>query len=157
VKTTAFCNLPKEALVKLISSDYLGLEEEDVWRAVLNWAKYQVRTDGGSDNKDTSPRERTEQKSIIVLGSLLYLLKCQLKKIGISGYFSLPENSWKLGFVALRDNLMFSATKQFHSFINDLTMIACTLWHIVRVSSRAREVYSPLFYHRCDDLSVYRV
>jgi len=29
--------------VKLISSDYLGLEEEDVWRAVLNWAKYQVR------------------------------------------------------------------------------------------------------------------
>lgn len=43
VKTTAFCNLPKDALVKLISSDYLGLEEEDVWRAVLNWAKYQVR------------------------------------------------------------------------------------------------------------------
>ncbi|XP_026830131.1 uncharacterized protein LOC105277752 [Ooceraea biroi] len=42
VKTTAFCNLPKEALVKLISSDYLGLEEEDVWRAVLNWAKYQA-------------------------------------------------------------------------------------------------------------------
>jgi len=42
VKTTAFCNLPKDALVKLISSDYLGLEEEDVWRAVLNWAKYQV-------------------------------------------------------------------------------------------------------------------
>lgn len=42
VKTSAFCNLPKDALVKLISSDYLGLEEEDVWRAVLNWAKYQV-------------------------------------------------------------------------------------------------------------------
>ncbi|XP_012229834.1 uncharacterized protein [Linepithema humile] len=42
VKTTAFCNLPKDALVKLISSDYLNLEEEDVWRAVLNWAKYQA-------------------------------------------------------------------------------------------------------------------
>lgn len=42
VKTPAFCNLPKDALIKLISSDYLGLEEEDVWRAVLNWAKYQV-------------------------------------------------------------------------------------------------------------------
>ncbi|XP_043284544.1 serine-enriched protein [Venturia canescens] len=42
VKTTAFCNLPKDALVTLISSDYLGLEEEDVWRAVLNWAKYQA-------------------------------------------------------------------------------------------------------------------
>ncbi|XP_032681890.1 uncharacterized protein LOC116849136 isoform X2 [Odontomachus brunneus] len=42
VKTTAFCTLPKDALVKLISSDYLALEEEDVWRAVLNWAKYQA-------------------------------------------------------------------------------------------------------------------
>ncbi|KAK0180222.1 hypothetical protein PV327_005887 [Microctonus hyperodae] len=42
VKTPAFYNLPKDALVKLISSDYLGLEEEDVWRAVLNWAKYQA-------------------------------------------------------------------------------------------------------------------
>ncbi|XP_011504847.1 PREDICTED: kelch-like protein 17 [Ceratosolen solmsi marchali] len=42
VKTNAFCNLPKDAIIKLISSDYLGLEEEDVWRAVLNWAKYQT-------------------------------------------------------------------------------------------------------------------
>ncbi|XP_058808235.1 kelch-like protein 17 [Phymastichus coffea] len=42
VKTNAFCNLPKDAVIKLISSDYLGLEEEDVWRAVLNWAKYQA-------------------------------------------------------------------------------------------------------------------
>lgn len=42
VKTNAFCNLPKDAVIKLISSDYLGLEEEDVWRAVLSWAKYQA-------------------------------------------------------------------------------------------------------------------
>jgi hypothetical protein len=42
VKTNAFCSLPKDAVIKLISSDYLGLEEEDVWRAVLNWAKYQA-------------------------------------------------------------------------------------------------------------------
>ena len=41
-KTPAFCNLKKDALIKLISSDNLGLDEEDVWRAVLNWAKYQV-------------------------------------------------------------------------------------------------------------------
>lgn len=42
VKTNSFLNLPKDALVKLISSDCLALEEEDVWRAVLNWAKYQA-------------------------------------------------------------------------------------------------------------------
>nr|XP_046471679.1 uncharacterized protein LOC124213925 isoform X1 [Neodiprion pinetum] len=42
VKTTSFCTLPKDALIKLIASDYLALEEEDVWRAVLSWAKYQA-------------------------------------------------------------------------------------------------------------------
>lgn len=41
-KTNSFLNLNKDALVKLVSSDCLVLEEEDVWRAVLNWAKYQA-------------------------------------------------------------------------------------------------------------------
>ncbi|RWS14833.1 Serine-enriched protein-like protein, partial [Dinothrombium tinctorium] len=39
IKTPAFLNLPKEALIHLVSSDCLALEEEDVWRAVLSWAK----------------------------------------------------------------------------------------------------------------------
>lgn len=42
VRTNAFLSLPKDAVIKLISSDFLCLEEEDVWRAVLNWAKYQA-------------------------------------------------------------------------------------------------------------------
>lgn len=42
VKTSAFLNLPKEALIRLVSSDFLTLEEEDVWRAVLTWAKHQA-------------------------------------------------------------------------------------------------------------------
>ncbi|XP_036326724.1 uncharacterized protein LOC118739471 isoform X2 [Rhagoletis pomonella] len=41
-KTNAFLNLTKDALVKLISSDYFCLEEEDVWRCVLAWAKNQA-------------------------------------------------------------------------------------------------------------------
>ncbi|KAJ2944108.1 hypothetical protein O0L34_g18073 [Tuta absoluta] len=39
VKSNAFLNLPKEALIKLISSDFLCLEEEEVWRCALAWAK----------------------------------------------------------------------------------------------------------------------
>ncbi|XP_069359196.1 uncharacterized protein [Maniola hyperantus] len=39
IKTNAFLNLPKEALIKLISSDFLSLEEEEVWRCALAWAK----------------------------------------------------------------------------------------------------------------------
>ncbi|XP_014281208.1 serine-enriched protein isoform X2 [Halyomorpha halys] len=42
VKTNSFLNLPKDALVKLISSDCVALEEEDVWRCVLSWAKHQA-------------------------------------------------------------------------------------------------------------------
>ncbi|KAG4070335.1 hypothetical protein HA402_006477 [Bradysia odoriphaga] len=42
VKTNAFLNLTKDGLIKLISSDYFCLEEEDVWRCVLNWAKHQA-------------------------------------------------------------------------------------------------------------------
>ncbi|XP_073947700.1 serine-enriched protein isoform X2 [Choristoneura fumiferana] len=39
VRTNAFLNLPKDALIKLISSDFLCLEEEEVWRCALAWAK----------------------------------------------------------------------------------------------------------------------
>ncbi|XP_026499925.2 BTB/POZ domain-containing protein 19 [Vanessa tameamea] len=39
VKTNSFLNLPKDALIKLISSDFLYLEEEEVWRCALAWAK----------------------------------------------------------------------------------------------------------------------
>lgn len=42
VQTNSFLTLPKDALIKLISSDSFALEEEDVWRCVLNWAKYQA-------------------------------------------------------------------------------------------------------------------
>uniref|UniRef100_T1JBN3 TLDc domain-containing protein n=1 Tax=Strigamia maritima TaxID=126957 RepID=T1JBN3_STRMM len=42
IKTAAFLSLTKDALIQLISSDFLSLEEEDVWRAVLTWAKHQA-------------------------------------------------------------------------------------------------------------------
>lgn len=38
--TPSFLNLSREAFIRLISSDSLALEEEDVWRGVLVWAKY---------------------------------------------------------------------------------------------------------------------
>lgn len=66
VKTSSFLSLPKEGIIKLISSDYVNqflrlippfareniifvsillqfcLEEEDVWRCVLAWAKHKA-------------------------------------------------------------------------------------------------------------------
>ncbi|XP_014661668.1 PREDICTED: BTB/POZ domain-containing protein 19-like isoform X2 [Priapulus caudatus] len=42
IHTESFLRLPKEALIRLVSSDQLALEENDVWRAVLAWAKQQT-------------------------------------------------------------------------------------------------------------------
>ncbi|KAG5684376.1 hypothetical protein PVAND_013611 [Polypedilum vanderplanki] len=41
-KTSGFLKLSKEAIVKIISSDFLCLEEENVFRAVLEWSKHQA-------------------------------------------------------------------------------------------------------------------
>ncbi|XP_003738143.1 uncharacterized protein LOC100898299 [Galendromus occidentalis] len=43
LKTPAFLQLPKNAVILLVSSDYLCMNEDDVWRAVLNWAKHQAK------------------------------------------------------------------------------------------------------------------
>ncbi|CAB3374372.1 Hypothetical predicted protein [Cloeon dipterum] len=41
-KTNSFLSLSKDALVKVISSDYLAVEEEEVFRAALAWAKHKA-------------------------------------------------------------------------------------------------------------------
>ncbi|XP_033208549.1 uncharacterized protein LOC117167604 [Belonocnema kinseyi] len=74
VKTPAFCNLPKDALIKLISSDYLGLEEEDVWRAVLNWAKYQAGVTQPTQHWTEEEKARVCQHLSGVIGHVRLLL-----------------------------------------------------------------------------------
>lgn len=41
-ETHGFLKLSKDALIRLVSSDHLALEEVDIWRAVLHWARHQV-------------------------------------------------------------------------------------------------------------------
>ena len=43
-QTTSFLRLSKDALIRLVSSDHLALEEVEIWRAVLSWARHQVIT-----------------------------------------------------------------------------------------------------------------
>ncbi|XP_060535457.1 uncharacterized protein LOC132707569 [Cylas formicarius] len=67
VRTNSFLSLPKEAIIKLISSDFLCLAEEDVWRAVLNWAKYQAGV--------TQPTAHwTEEERVRVCQQLSYVI-----------------------------------------------------------------------------------
>lgn len=41
-KSDSFLQLPKDALIQLISSDHLALSENDVWRRILAWARHQA-------------------------------------------------------------------------------------------------------------------
>ncbi|XP_078701268.1 uncharacterized protein LOC144927600 isoform X1 [Branchiostoma floridae x Branchiostoma belcheri] len=45
LRTEGFLQLPKEPVIRLVSSDQLALEEEEVWRRVLAWAKYQAKVE----------------------------------------------------------------------------------------------------------------
>ncbi|CAB0038389.1 unnamed protein product [Trichogramma brassicae] len=74
LKTNAFCSLPKDAVIKLISSDYLGLEEEDVWRAVLNWAKYQAGVTQPTQHWTEEERARVCQHLAGVINHVRLLL-----------------------------------------------------------------------------------
>lgn len=42
VRTKSFLQISRKSLIKLISSDLFCLEEEDVFRCCLNWAKYKA-------------------------------------------------------------------------------------------------------------------
>jgi hypothetical protein len=39
LKTTAFLDMEKDAVIHIIASDSLAMAEEDIWRSVLQWAK----------------------------------------------------------------------------------------------------------------------
>nr|XP_022903631.1 uncharacterized protein LOC111415957 [Onthophagus taurus]XP_022903632.1 uncharacterized protein LOC111415957 [Onthophagus taurus] len=74
VKTNSFLSLSKDAVIKLISSDYLYLEEEDVWRAVLNWAKYQAGVTQPTAHWTEEERARVCQHLATVIGHVRLLL-----------------------------------------------------------------------------------
>ncbi|KAG5888228.1 hypothetical protein JTB14_035577 [Gonioctena quinquepunctata] len=74
VRTNSFLSLPKEALIKVISSDYLCLEEEDVWRAVLNWAKYQAGVTQPTPHWTEEERARVCQHLSLVINHVRLLL-----------------------------------------------------------------------------------
>ncbi|KAH6944017.1 hypothetical protein HPB50_001199 [Hyalomma asiaticum] len=74
VKTSAFFNLPKDALIHLVSSDYLAMEEEDVWRAVLSWAKHHAGVTQPTAHWTEEERARICQQLLGVINHVRLLL-----------------------------------------------------------------------------------
>ena len=61
VATPSWLALPKQAMVRLISSDAFCLEEEEVWRAVIRWAKHNANLPS-----DKEPAEWNAQDKQII-------------------------------------------------------------------------------------------
>lgn len=66
--------LSKESLIKIISSDCLQLEEEDVWRSVLNWAKFQAKVSQPTVNWTEEERVKVCQHLATVMDFVRLLL-----------------------------------------------------------------------------------
>lgn len=100
VRTNSFLSLSKEAVIKLISSDYVScstpynfdvectkqllqlcLEEEDVWRAVLNWAKYQAGVTQPTAHWTEEERARVCQHLATVINHVRLLLIGTITKL----------------------------------------------------------------------------
>lgn len=64
----------QEAVVKIISSDYLCLDEEDVWRSVLNWAKNKAGVTQPTAHWSEEERARVCQHLSPIIGHVRILL-----------------------------------------------------------------------------------
>lgn len=61
LKTPAFLQLTKEAVIHLVSSDYLCMKEDDVWRAVIKWAKHRAGVTSNADQWTEEERQLVGQ------------------------------------------------------------------------------------------------
>ncbi|GIY79617.1 TLDc domain-containing protein [Caerostris extrusa] len=66
--------LDRYALIHLVSSDYLAMEEEDVWRAVLSWAKHQAGVTQPTAHWTEEERARIAQQMSGVINYVRILL-----------------------------------------------------------------------------------
>jgi len=74
VATSAFLGLSKDAVVELISSDGLALDEEDVWRCVLRWAKANAGVTQPTAHWTEEERARVGAQLSHVIGHVRLLL-----------------------------------------------------------------------------------
>ncbi|KAG8188652.1 hypothetical protein JTE90_026757 [Oedothorax gibbosus] len=115
VKTSAFLNLSKEALIHLVSSDYLAMEEEDVWRAVLSWAKHQSGVTQPTAHWTEEERARiTQQMSGVINHVRILLIDSQVfaEEVEPTGAVPMELSLERYRFAALPNKFCHSEDKR---------------------------------------------
>ncbi|XP_020999865.1 BTB/POZ domain-containing protein 9 [Parasteatoda tepidariorum] len=115
VQTSAFLNLSKEALIHLVSSDYLAMEEEDVWRAVLAWAKHQSGVTQPTAHWTEEERARiTQQMSGVINHVRILLIDSQVfaEEVEPTGAVPMELSLERYRFAALPNKFSHSEDKR---------------------------------------------
>uniref|UniRef100_A0A182SMJ1 Probable small nuclear ribonucleoprotein E n=1 Tax=Anopheles maculatus TaxID=74869 RepID=A0A182SMJ1_9DIPT len=113
VKTNAFLNLTKEGLIQVISYDNLGLEEEDVWRCVLAWAKNQAGVTQPTAHWTEEERQRVCQYLAPVISHVrLFLIDSQVfaEEVEPTGAVPIELSLERYRRAALHSNKLPTAT-----------------------------------------------
>ncbi|XP_055371995.1 uncharacterized protein LOC129605978 [Condylostylus longicornis] len=113
VKTNSFLNLTKDGLIKLISSDYFCLEEENVWRCVLAWAKNQAGVTQPTAHWTEEERVRVCQHLSGVMGYVrLLLIDSQVfaEEVEPTGAVPMELSLERYRYAALNSNKMGGGT-----------------------------------------------
>ncbi|XP_033167087.1 BTB/POZ domain-containing protein 9 isoform X2 [Drosophila mauritiana] len=115
VKTNAFLTLTKDAIIKIISSDYFCLEEEEVWRCVLSWAKYQAGVTQPTAHWTEEERARVCQHLSGVMGHVrLLLIDSQVfaEEVEPTGAVPMELSLERYRYAALHANKMMDNDKR---------------------------------------------
>ncbi|KAJ6216523.1 hypothetical protein RDWZM_007680 [Blomia tropicalis] len=73
-KTPSFVNISKQGITHLVSSDYFSLDEADVFRSVLAWAKHQTGVMKHTQHWNEDERNRVSQQLSGVINHIRVLL-----------------------------------------------------------------------------------
>ncbi|XP_022661389.1 uncharacterized protein LOC111267390 [Varroa jacobsoni] len=173
VKSSAFLRLSKECVIHLVSSDYLGMKEDDVWRAVLAWAKHQANVTSSPHSWTDGERQLVGQALRDVINHVRILLidkQVYAEEVEPTGLVPLELSLQRYRYAALPDtfqpkephltprapapffkdsNLLTGKNLAFQQLLNNWFGKPSQMWRRLYLASA--NSYSAASFHECCD------
>nr|XP_027196748.1 integrator complex subunit 1 homolog [Dermatophagoides pteronyssinus] len=128
VKTESFRNISKETMIHLLRSDHFSLDEADVFRSLIEWAKYQTNVYKSVEHWNDDDRKRIQNQLSGVINHLRILLidsQVFAEEIEPTGVIPIELSLERYRFAALainnnnNNNVGHKSQQQIHDAINN--------------------------------------
>ncbi|KAH9415238.1 hypothetical protein DERP_006331 [Dermatophagoides pteronyssinus] len=129
VKTESFRNISKETMIHLLRSDHFSLDEADVFRSLIEWAKYQTNIHKSVEHWNDDDRKRIQNQLSGVINHLRILLidsQVFAEEIEPTGVIPIELSLERYRFAALainnnnnNNNVGHKSQQQIHDAINN--------------------------------------